>query len=540
MIIKWFNKCREKVNLWYLLFSGMVSVMIIVSRHVFYELGGNSTVETTYVTDFHILDFIGIFFLIPLVYCVLNAVVFGFQTMEERFQGEERKKNLLIFVGFLAVIFIPWIPYFFSYWPGGIYADTVDSINMALGKAEMDNHNPILYTLIWRFMFWITGGLRGDGEYDGLNLFTVSQSLVLAVALAAFVYYCYRKGVHKLFICLLLFLFAVYPLYPFYGISMWKDTLFSIAVFVFSIYLYELFSDNPDDISKKQLAFYGIGSVLIMFLRNNGIYISLFYSLFIVLLCLKNRRNIAKKIGVVSLLVIVGSWIIQGPVFDKCGYNIDRAVESFGIPIQQTAYILSTNGNVGSEELEVLNEIMPLENWNVLYNPVVVDTIKFDPSFNREYFEENTDEFVKVYTSLIIKNPVKAIKAYILATMGFWNVFESSPTAYICNFHFGNVEYFMSDYFDYFFGISFRNLVEPKNYISSAVFVWVMLASVCICLAKRYYAGIMPILPTMGLWLSIMVATPVAFSFRYVYAIFLCVPLYLIICVKAVKKKVIE
>ena len=317
---------------------------------------------------------------------------------------------------------------------------------------------------------------------------------------------------------------------------MWKDTLFSIALFVFCVFLYDVFSKNPEDISKKQLIFYGVGSVLIMFLRNNGIYIALFYSVVIVLMCLKKRRVIAKKIGIISIIVIAVSWIIQGPVFDKAGYNIDRAVESFGVPIQQTAYILATDGNVSSDELEILNEIMPLESWEALYNPIVVDTIKFDPAFNKDYFENNTGDFVKVYTSLVMKNPVKAVKAYLLETMGFWNVFESSSTAYICNFHFGNVEYFMSDYFEYYFGISFRNLVEPKNYISSAVFVWMMLATVCICLAKRYYVGILPVLPTVGLWLSIMIATPVAFSFRYVYAIFLCVPLYLMICVKAMQK----
>ena len=537
MIRSFYDACRKQVNIWYLLFSAMFSIMIIISRHIFYQPNGTSTVESTYVTDFHVLDFAGILLLIPIVYCVLKAMIVCLQALAERFQGNVRKKNVLIYLGFFAVIFIPWIPYFFSYWPGGIYADTVDSINMALGKAQLDNHNPILYTMIWRFMFWITGGLRGDGEYDGLNLFTVSQALVLAMVLAAFVYYCYRKGLHKSFVCLLLFLFAVYPLYPFYGVSMWKDTLFSIAVFAFCIYLYEIFEENPEDISKTQLVFYGIGSILIMFLRNNGIYIALFYSVVIVLMCLKKRHVIAKKIGMVSLIVIAASWIVQGPVFDKCGYNIDRAVESFGVPIQQTAYILATDGNVGSEELEVLNEIMPLENWEALYNPVVVDTIKFDPSFNKDYFEENTDEFVKVYISLVMKNPVKAVKAYFLETMGFWNVFESSSTAYICNFHFGNVEYFMSDYFEYFFGFSFKNLVEPKNYISAAVFVWVMLATVCICMAKRYYAGLIPVLPTLGLWLSIMVATPVAFSLRYVYAVFLCIPLYLMICVRAAREK---
>ena len=233
MIRKWYDKCRKQVNLWYLLFALMFSVMVIVSRHIFYDMNGNSTVDTTYVTDFHILDFVGILLLMPIVYCVLSAIVCCIRGIADKLEGAERKKSIPVFLGFLAVIFIPWIPYFFSYWPGGIYADTVDSINMALGKAALDNHNPILYTMIWRFVFWITGGLSGGSEYDGLNLFTVGQALVLALALAAFVYYCYRKGMHKYFVCLLLFLFAIYPLYPFYGVSMWKDTLFSIALFVF-------------------------------------------------------------------------------------------------------------------------------------------------------------------------------------------------------------------------------------------------------------------------------------------------------------------
>lgn len=537
MFRKMFAKYKEKISGWYLLFSAMFSAMLVISCHIFYDPNNNSTVETAYVSDFHIVDLMGIFLLIPLIYIIIKIVEFCFRAAATIFYGEKRKKNPWVLLAFWAIILIPWIPYVFSYFPGGIYADTVDSLNMALKKAELDNHNPILYTMILRFAFWITGAFRGEGEYYGLFFFTIFQTIVLALILAGFVYFCYKKGVHRYFVGLLLLLFAVFPLYPFYGISMWKDTPFSIVIFVFAVYLFHVFSHNPENITKGQLLGYGIGSVLIMFLRNNGIYIALFYSAVIVLMTVKNRRRIALKIGVVSLIAIAAAWIIQGPVYDKCGYNITKTIESLGVPIQQTAYILATDGNINSEELEVLNEIMPLENWKTLYNPVVVDTIKFDPSFNREYFQENVSEFIKVYAGLVMRNPVKAVKAYMLETLGFWNVFESSSTAYICNIHFGNAPYYQGDYFDYFFGISFRNLVEPKNYISAAIFVWMMLATISICLAKRYYVGIVPVLPTLGLWLSVMVATPVAFSFRYVYGIFLCVPLYVLICMKAMYMK---
>lgn len=541
MIREFCMKYKSKINIWYLLFSAMFSAMLIVSGHIFYDPNNNSTVETAFVSDFHIVDMIGIFLLIPLIYIVMRMVEFCFGEATTIFYGEKRKKNIWILIGFWAVILIPWVPYVFSYFPGGIYADTVDSLNMSLKKADLDNHNPILYTMLWRFVFWITGAFRGKSEYYGLFWFTILQTAVLAFVLAGFVYFCYKKGIHRYFLCFLLLVFAVFPLYPFYGVALWKDTPFSMVLFIFAVYLFHVFSNKPEDISKIQLACYGVFSILIMFLRNNGIYIALFYSVVIVLMYVKNHRRIALKIGMVSLFAIVVSWIIQGPVYDRCGYNITKTVESLGVPIQQTAYILATNGNVSSEDLEVLNEIMPLENWVALYNPVVVDTIKFDPSFNREYFKENVSDFIKVYVGLVMKNPVKAIKAYMLETLGFWNVFESSSTAYICNVNFGNVPYYQGDYFDYFFGISFRNLVEPKTYISAAVFAWMMLATISICLAKRYYVGIIPVLPTFGLWLSIMVAAPVAFSFRYVYAVFLCVPLYLLICMKAVhNEKVIE
>lgn len=533
--LKW-NKYKKQISIYYFLFSALFSVMLIVSRHIFYEPYNNSTVDTTYVSDFHILDLGGMLLLIPLVYIAMKGIAFCLRAFSAVILGENRKKNVWVLFAFFAVISLAWIPYLFSYFPGGIYADTVDSLNMALQKAELDNHNPILYTMIWRLVFGITGAFRGEGEYTGLFFFTIVQTLLLAFVLSYFTYFCYKKGVHIYFVAFLLLLFAVFPLYPFYGISLWKDTPFSIVLFVFAVYLFHVFSEEPENISNRQLVVYGIFSVLIMFLRNNGIYIACFYSVVIVVLTIKKRRRIAAKIGMVSLVLIMASWIIQGPVFDKCGYNITRTVESLGIPIQQTAYILATDGEVNSEELEVLNEIMPLENWKALYNPIVVDTIKFDPSFNREYFQENTSDFIKVYTRLVMKNPVKAVKAYLLETMGFWNIFESSSTAYICNVHFGNVPYFQSDYFEYYFGISFRNLVEPKNYISAAVFVWMMLAAISICLQKRYYVGLIPILPTLGLWLSIMVAVPVAFSFRYVYAVFLCTPLYVLICMKAVSE----
>ena len=94
-----------------------------------------------------------------------------------------------------------------------------------------------------------------------------------------------------------------------------------------------------------------------------------------------------------------------------------------------------------------------------------------------------------------------------------------------------------SDYFDYYFGFSFKEYVEPRNFISSAIFVWIMIGAIFLCLSQGNRKGVICILPTLGLWLSIMIAVPVAFSFRYVYAIFLCVPLYVLVSIRSFEKK---
>ena len=445
--------------------------------------------------------------------------------------------RLLIFAALFLMTM--WLPYLLSYFPGGIFSDTVDSIDMALYKNELDNHNPILYTLVWRFIFWIAGTFSGKTEYAGLNLFTVVQTFACAFVLSYFLFQCYRWGCNKLFIYLCLLVFSVFSLYPFYGISLWKDTPFSIMTFVFSVFLYYLFRNSPERISAWQLVIYCIGSVFIIFSRNNGIYVAAFYFVTITfILLIMRRKNIAIKIGIASAAMLTVSGIVQGPVYDSLGYDINSHTESLGIPMQQVAYIISTDGKLTQNDIDEINNLMPLEKWRELYDPTVADYIKFSGDFDREYMENNSGKFLKTYAHIVLNNPVKAVKAYMLSTIGFWNVFENSGASYICNYNYPNVDYVMSDYFEYFFNFSFRNMVEPRKYISAAIFVWIMLGTVCICLAEHNYSGLICVMPTMGLWLSVMLAVPLSYSLRYVYSLFLCVPLYLIVCIDSFRKQV--
>ena len=515
----------EAVSVWRLIYSVAFSIMLVLARHVVYN-GGDLT--STYVTDFSPVDILYFVLFLPIVYLVLTLLAVVVNKTAAGFFVAPGTHPARIFVVLTAFFMILWIPYLMTYWPGGIYSDTVDSIQTAMGNAEWDNHNPILYTFIWRLVFLVTGYFNGNGEYPGLKFFTVFQMLLIAGIMAYFIAWCVRHGIHRAFVALIIIYTALCPLYPFYGISLWKDTIFSVVMFGFSLFLFGRIACN-DDMKTVDYVLYGLLLLLVIFLRNNGIYIAAFTALFSFLIFRKASVEKAKRLGIISLAVIIISFIIQGPVYDSLGFNSIKKGESLGIPIQQTAYIIASGGVIEDEAYEVLDEIMPMYNWITKYDPVVADTIKFDPSFNKTYFNMKTGDLVKAYLTLIKDNPIPALKGYMLATMGFWDTTKSSSIAYICNTHFGNATFFMTDYFEYYMGWSFKNLVEPKHYLSSGLMVWFMLLTLVAVLSKRSYRLIIPILPTIGLWLTLMIATPVSFSFRYVYSIFLCIPLYILI-----------
>ena len=515
----------EAVSVWRLIYSVAFSIMLMLARHVVYN-GGDLT--STYVSDFSPVDILYFVLFLPIVYLVLTLLAVVVNKTAAGFFVASRAHTAPLFIILTAFFMILWIPYLMTYWPGGIYSDTVDSIQTAMGNAEWDNHNPILYTFIWRLVFLVTGYFNGNGEYPGLKFFTVFQMLLIALIMAYFISRCVRRGLHRAFVVLLIIYTAICPLYPFYGISLWKDTIFSIAMFVFSLFLFATVAGD-EDMKTVDYVWYGVLLLLVIFLRNNGLYIAAFTALITFLILRKQFRAKARRLGIISLAVIIASIIIQGPVYDSLGFNSIKKGESLGIPIQQTAYIIASGGVIEDEAYEVLDEIMPMYNWITLYDPVVADTIKFDPSFNRTYFNMRTGDFIKAYLTLIKDNPIPAFKGYMLATMGFWDATKSSSIAYICNTHFGNATFFMTDYFEYYLGWSFKKLVEPKHYLSSGLMVWFMLLTLVAALSKRRYRLVIPILPTIGLWLTLMIATPVSFSFRYVYSLFLCIPLYILI-----------
>lgn len=65
---------------------------------------------------------------------------------------------------------------------------------------------------------------------------------------------------------------------------------------------------------------------------------------------------------------------------------------------------------------------MPLEKYKDNYSPGLVDHFKWSSDFNTEFFNTHQSEFIKVWLSLLVKNPKLYLEAWELNTCGFWGL----------------------------------------------------------------------------------------------------------------------
>ena len=190
------ERMKIQIKWFYCIFSALFSLMLVFSMHVFYDPEGMGTVDNVYFKDLHIVDLFVWIILFTLIYVVISFLP---KVRKEMFFGAKREGKCIaqFFITFFVMV-VCYFPYVASFWPGGVYSDTMGSIEIALGLEKMTSHEPIGYTLLWMIMYKIAGGSLNPGDYGAMYLFTVVQTLAMILLLSFFVNWLYRRGLKKL------------------------------------------------------------------------------------------------------------------------------------------------------------------------------------------------------------------------------------------------------------------------------------------------------------------------------------------------------
>ena len=487
------------------------------------------------------------------------------QAVSQPEDGTFGKRRGFLFV--LLLLLVSWSPYLLSFAPGSVLDDSLASITPWTNGTPLTNHHPVVYSLL-------VGGFVSLSKILPLSLnaavflYTLVQSVCLAGTLAAMFCRLQRAGARRWVLAAGVAYAMIVPYFPAYAMILWKDPLYSCALLWLSMLLFDAVRKEGVLSGRTWQVKWFLALLCTAFLRNNGAFCLLFMA---AALLLSGRRKQFFRTACITVIVALLFFTVQHTVYPLCHIADTEYTEKIGIPLQQLAATVAYNGKMGEEERAFLFKIMPEQEWKERYAPCLADKIKWTDGANMEYISQNKRSFWKVWGNLLLKNPAIYLRAYGMDTFGFWAPGVQNRYGYVDLYITENdLGLHQTDLVQKLFGSTIRPLLKKRMiWIGSGTLLWMTLGGMLLDILCREGSGSKIsdskisgrkvsgskisnskisnskisgregekaggggwtiYLPALGNVLTVLIATPVAFSLRYVYVFAIGLPLYVLL-----------
>lgn len=526
------------------LLSALFSISVVLSNHICITGGTYAgTIKENYIAPYSVADF-GTFAVLVVVSFIIAMLAYGLCRHQLSKLAKEQAsihqlmaKPILLYTGCIALLHIP---YLLAYWPGFIFGDSISSINQALGNTGYSNHHPVAYTILIKGCISLAHSL-GLSTTSGCALYSLFQTVIMALSYSILIQWIVQRlGARKVWAVALIALFGITPYIATYSIAMWKDPLFSAAIVVITVLLFDLVATKGAiaTTSKAWIPLFAFESIVIVFLRSNGIAIeALLLVGLLAYAILDRKRSDSRMLAVVSAIpaiAIAASLLITGPIYNSLGISPNEKVEGLGIPLNQMARVVAYDGDTTESDKEYMSSLLPLEQYQEVYAPTCTDPLKWNAQFNPKPL---TDDFWPHWLSMLVKNPRVYFEAWEMQTFGYWTVNHPSVV-----FHQGNISGGVPRTADDPREVPSLG-IEPKNLLGNDLacsilpydnysipigwLTWLLLfVSMVFALAKKA-KWILPLIPSLALILSLLIASPIWYWERYAAALHFLLPFYI-------------
>lgn len=539
------QRFKKSENVIIAVFSFLFTLAIILGYHIHVESGYSGTIANNYILEYTVKDFFAFFFifvgLMVLVGCLYAVVSNNKKAMVEI--GGSSDGISFKYIGLImACFFLAWLPYLLIYYPGFIFGDSIASIRQALGLEAWNNHHPIFYSYFIKICLFF--GRQIVDNTLGCAIYSVIQMLYLAFCFAYQI--CWIKArtrVSRKWIAFLTVIFGITPYVAQMSVAMWKDPVFSATLVVFSLKLMDMILSRGKVFGQDKFFIlkYVLLSAIIIFSRNNGIYIIVFTTFIMIICWLDNKRSklggMLKVMLAISVLIVITAKVITGPIYDRL--NIQKEpVEAYGVFLNQMARVVACGGDLSETDKEYMDSLLPLEQYAEKYRPCCTDLLKWDAEFNAGPLEDN---FFQTYLSILVKNPKLCIESWELQTFGFWTVNQKGVNTATNNITGGAPWNFsesgqasLENY-----GIVSKNLLGSERWkeifpmedhaIPLGMINWLLLLLICFLIMRKKRNYLLALAPTFGLFLTLAIASPIFYWQRYEAAVQFLLPFYILV-----------
>lgn len=395
---------------------------------------------------------------------------------------------------------------------------------------EYNNHHPFWHTMLIKGCVSI--GLTIFHDINAaVALYSVFQIILLSLCFTYALTTLYVMGVPTITAALSAVFCAFMPYNIIYSFTMWKDVLFGGVALVFIVAVYRVIYNIGDPkFNIVSLVYGGIGMCL---LRSNGLF-AFVLTVFAFVLFFKK-----KYIRIIGLLIgiVVISFIMNHHVLKVLNVSQPAVTESLSIPLQQIAKVITDGKEITLQQKDLLGKVMDLSEVPSTYNYWLADPMKgLVWRFGKlDYLVQHKFDYFKVWLEIGIRYPTEYIEAWVDQTRGFWH---GGYDRFICDMwgirenalglkptvNLKSVAEIRDSYLHLF---SSNETFRP--FWSIGFNFWIlMLFFICNIINRRKNEAFLAV-PAIAVTLSLMIATPLYYEFRYAYATFTCLP-FIVLC----------
>lgn len=532
------------------LLSFIYSISIIIGIS-FMIKGDFSFLTNSFLNIFFtIIVFIIIFIFFRLLIIFLNKYLDNYKKKKT----SPPNKLLLMFdkhplIFSMIVLLIFWLPYIIAYYPGILNKDNVFQVKQYFGidnkysyyvnlidkNQIITNHHPYLHTILLGTCVKI--GLKLHNANFGFFLFTSIQLVTFIFTLSYSIYYLKKKNFNYQQRLALLLIYSLVPLFPFYAITLVKDSLYTCYFLLYIILLHSLLQEELD--LKKAIQIIII-AILLFLIRNNGIYT---FILSFPFLLIKNKKW--PKYLVVILIVFSSYKIYNNIILPSLKVTPTSIRETLSIPFQQTArYIKYHEKDISKEDKKQINKILKYNVIKKKYNPELSDPVK--ATFNKDYTKEDLTNYFKVWMKGFFKHPITYVEATINNTYGYLCPLKTNWYIYYkyrdelkeqdkIDYHYNELEksrYVLSGY-----GVVFQFIPVIGLLVNIGFNSWILLYLLYYLFINKRYKEITILLPGL-VSLLVCFASPANTYFRYALPYVASAPLLIYLIINNINTKI--
>ena len=430
--------------------------------------------------------------------------------------------------GIFIAIFLAWMLFFLTFYPGNLSPDSYSSIEQALGHITSTAH-PVLFTLLVKVTLK-SGLFLFHNMNAAIAVFSITQMLLLDGILTYTVRWLGRHGLSGKGQIFAVVYFAFNPLIVRFSFTMWKDILFSGVMLLLVLFLYEVVTGEKKFADTRDLLQFLVLATLAAFLRNRIVYAVIVIFVFLLWIYRAWWKKLLTAFFLTSVLIL----FVQGPLYSHLNIRPSNFAEGQGVSLQQIAVVVTEDGKISESERKFINKIIPLEDIPKAYNPSTVDNLKGSETFDHDFLNSHSAEYIKVWRSVLFKNPWICTKAWLMTTRSFWgfNVFIEPfaitwPSKELNIYQVNIIEKITGIDLAYISNailVHIEDIPIVRRFFESGCLGWFGMFIALRMLIKKRYRSLLPLLPLNLLWIVLIASTPIFFEARYMFVYNLALP----------------